>query len=454
MQMITRCPATGQTLASTESHGPEEIDARLAAASSAFPEWRQTSFTERAIVLRRTAGFLRCDVETHARLMVQEMGKPIRQARAEVEKCATVLDFYAEHAREFLAPRPVETDARHSFVRCDPLGAVLAVMPWNFPYWQVFRFAAPALMAGNVGLLKHASNVPGCGLAIERVLSRAGLPYGVFQTLLISGKEAEALIADPRVAAVTLTGSEAAGMAVAGAAGKALKKSVLELGGSDPFIVLEDADLDAAARTAALSRTINSGQSCIAAKRFIVVEAVRRPFETRLKTALEALKVGDPLDDSTDIGPLARADLRDELHDQVRRTVGQGAILELGGHIPTGSGYFYPPTLLTSVEPGMTAAEEETFGPIAPVLGARDEAEAIAVANATRYGLGATVFTANLDRAVDLAAHLEVGSVFVNGLVKSDPRLPFGGIKLSGYGRELGEEGIKEFVNIKSVWVG
>jgi succinate-semialdehyde dehydrogenase/glutarate-semialdehyde dehydrogenase len=381
------------------------------------------------------------------------MGKPICQARAEVQKCAFVLDFYCEHAKELLADKPIETDAHSSFVRCDPLGAVLAVMPWNFPYWQVFRFAAPALMAGNVGLLKHASNVTGCALAIEQLLVQAGLPQGVFQTLLISSSQVDSVIADPRIAAVTLTGSEKAGMAVASAAGRALKKSVLELGGSDPFIVLADADLDAAARTAALSRTINCGQSCIAAKRFIAVDRIHDDFVCRFKAALLCLKMGDPLDEKTAIGPLARDDLREELHDQVERTVREGARLELGGRIPPGPGNFYPPTLLTSVEPHMAAAKEETFGPVAPVLRVNGEAEAIEVANATRFGLGATIFTANRDRAADLACRLEAGTVFFNGMLKSDPRLPFGGVKLSGYGRELGEEGIREFVNIKSVWV-
>jgi succinate-semialdehyde dehydrogenase/glutarate-semialdehyde dehydrogenase len=430
------------------------MEQRLAAAALAFQTWRRSRFFDRAVVLGRAAEFLRHDANNHARLIANEMGKPICQARAEVEKCATVLDFYCEHAQGFLAQKQVETEARRSFVRCDPLGPVLAVMPWNFPYWQVFRFAAPALMAGNVGLLKHSSNVPGCALAIERLLLKAGLPHGVFQTLLISGSQAETLIADPRIAAVTLTGSETAGMAVGSAAGRALKKSVLELGGSDPFIVLGDADLDAAARTAALSRTINSGQSCIAAKRFIAVDSVHDEFVRKLEAALASLKMGDPLEEATDIGPLARADLRQELHDQVERTVAEGARLELGGQIPQGPGNFYPPTLLTRVEPHMAAAREETFGPVAPVLRVKDEAEAIDVANATRFGLGATIFSASGSRAAELASHLDVGTVFVNGMVKSDPRLPFGGVKLSGYGRELGEEGLKEFVNIKSVWMG
>jgi succinate-semialdehyde dehydrogenase/glutarate-semialdehyde dehydrogenase len=381
------------------------------------------------------------------------MGKPIVQGEAEVDKCAWTCDFYADQAATYLAPQPRETDASLSYVRFDPLGLILAVMPWNFPFWQVFRFAAPALMAGNAGLLKHASNVPRCALQIEEVLREAGFPRGLFATALVPSRAVAGLIADPRVAAVTLTGSDLAGSQVAEHAGRELKKTVLELGGSDPFIVLADADVAAAARTAADARLVNSGQSCIAAKRFIAVEAVADAFVARFAEELRTRRMGDPLDRTTQVGPQARTDLRDALHAQVEESVKRGARRVLGGEVPPGPGAFYPPTLLAAVDRGMPAFDEETFGPVAAVIRAKDDADAVRLANDSVFGLGASLWTQNHARAERLAAQIEAGSIFVNGLVKSDPRLPFGGIKRSGYGRELSEYGIREFVNIKTVWI-
>ncbi|HPM77879.1 MAG TPA: NAD-dependent succinate-semialdehyde dehydrogenase [bacterium] len=446
-------PATGELLAQFEEHTPAQVEGTLNAARDAFHAWRETSFAARADVVRRAAALLREQVKAHALLMTREMGKPIGQARAEVEKCAWVCDYYAEHAERFLAPRQIVTDAQYSGVRYDPFGPVLAVMPWNFPFWQVFRFAAPALMAGNVCLLKHASNVPQCALAIERLWREAGLPAGAFATLLIGGARVGALIADRRVAAVTLTGSEAAGRAVGGAAGKALKKTVLELGGNDPFIVLADADLPRAAEIGAAARLLNSGQSCIAAKRFIVLDAVYDKFLALFAERLRARTVGDPQDEATAVGPLARADLREELHAQVEALRTQGAHLAFGGEIPEGKGYYYPITLLTEARMDMPAADAEIFGPVAVVYRAADEDDAVRLANATRFGLGASVWTRDRTRAERLCARLEAGGVFVNGLTKSDPALPFGGVKESGYGRELSAEGIREFVNVKTVWL-
>ncbi len=446
-------PTTGEAVACYEEHGPGEVERRLVAAAEAFGGWRRTSLATRSEKVGRAAGLLRERRAELAQLMTREMGKPIGAAEAEVDKCAWVCEFYAENAEEFLAPEPIETDAGESFVRFDPLGAVLAVMPWNFPFWQVFRFAAPALMAGNVGLLKHASNVPGCALAIEELFRQAGCPDGVFVTLLVPSRIVPRLIADPRVAAVTLTGSEAAGEAVAAEAGRQLKKTVLELGGSDPFIVLADADLGRAVAAAATARTINSGQSCIAAKRFIVEAPVAERFAAELAARMAALAVGDPSDPGTEVGPLARADLVEELHDQVERSVRKGAVLLTGGHRLERPGFFYAPTVLDRVEPGMAAFEEETFGPVAAVVRARDREHAVELANLSAYGLGASIWTGDPAAGRELAAEIESGSVFVNEIVKSDPRLPFGGVKRSGYGRELARYGIREFVNVKTVWV-
>jgi len=453
MSIQTVNPATGEIIETFRETPPSETEQILARAHAAFLDWRTRPFGERAALMREAARALRRRRGEYALTMTREMGKPIVQAEAEIDKCAGTCDYYAEHAEAFLSPQTRPTEAARSYVRFDPLGVVLAVMPWNFPFWQVFRFAAPALMAGNAGLLKHASNVPRAALQIEAVFREAGFPEGLFRTLLVGSGAVARLIDDPRVVAVTLTGSERAGIAVAERAGRNLKKTVLELGGSDPFIVLADADLPAAARTAADARLINSGQSCIAAKRFIVVEAVADRFVERFKTELAGRRVGDPTSRETDVGPQARVDLRDELHRQVEESIKRGAQPLLGGQIPAGKGAFYPPTLLAAVDRGMPAFDEETFGPVAAVVRAKDEADAIRLANESLYGLGAALWTGDRARAERLAAEIEAGAVFVNSLVKSDARLPFGGVKRSGYGRELSEFGIREFVNIKSVWI-
>jgi len=446
-------PATEELIAEYPDHDATEVERRLALATAAFPSWRDFSFAERSELMRRAADLLRENRDRFARLMTAEMGKTLTSAESEVDKCSWVCDFYAEHAERFLAEQAVATDATRSFVVYQPLGPVLAVMPWNFPLWQVFRFLAPGLMAGNVGLLKHASNVPGTALAIEALFHEAGFPDGVMTTLLVPSARTAELIRHPAVMAVTLTGSEKAGREVAAEAGRCLKKTVLELGGSDPFIVLDDADPVEAARQAAKARTINSGQSCIAAKRFIVAEPVADRFEEEFVRQMEELTVGDPMDRATDVGPMAREDLLGDLDDQVKRTVEAGARLATGGHRLPGKGWFYAPTVLLGVEPGMAAFDEETFGPVAAVVRARDTAHAVELANRSHFGLGASLWTADAARGEDIAAAIEAGSVFVNGVVKSDPRLPFGGIKSSGYGRELSEVGIREFVNIKTVWV-
>jgi len=446
-------PATEELIRDYPEPDAAEVFESLAAAERAFVSWRKVPFAERGRLMSAAADLLRERRTEHGRLMSEEMGKPIAAGEGEVDKCAWVCDFYAEHAESFLAGEAVATDASRSSVRYDPLGPVLAIMPWNFPFWQVFRFAAPALMAGNVGLLKHAGNVPGCALAIEETFRDAGFPDGTFSALLVPSARVAELIRHPVVRAVTLTGSEGAGKEVAAEAGRWLKKTVLELGGSDPFIVLADADPAETAREAARARTINSGQSCIAAKRFIVDESIADRFEEELVKRMEELKVGDPLDRTTDVGPMARADLLDDLDDQVRRSVDAGAKLRTGGRRRAGKGWYYPPTVLTDVKPGMAAFDEETFGPVAAVIRARDTDDAIELANRSRFGLGASVWTADSVRAEALASEIEAGSVFVNGIVKSDPRLPFGGIKSSGYGRELSSMGIQEFVNIKTVWV-
>ena len=446
-------PATGEVLETFTAVSGRELDGIIAQSHAAFLEWRTVPFKVRAERMRQAAQILRRRRAEFARTMTLEMGKPITQGEAEVDKCAWACDYYADSAEGFLAVQPRETDAKKSYVRFEPLGIVLAVMPWNFPFWQVFRFAAPALMAGNAGVLKHASNVPRCALQIEEVFREAGFPRGLFSTALIESSAVAGLIDDPRIVAVTLTGSELAGSKVAERAGREIKKTVLELGGSDPFIILEDADLNVAANVAADARLVNSGQSCIAAKRFIVVEAVAEKFIPKFVDELRSRRMGDPLDRATQIGPQARVELRDELHRQVEESIKRGAQRLLGGEIPRGKGAFYPATLLVGVDKGMPAFDEETFGPVAAVIRAKDEADAVRLANDSRFGLGAALWTRDHTRAERLAAQIEAGAVFVNGLVKSDPRLPFGGIKKSGYGRELSEYGIREFVNIKSVWM-
>jgi succinate-semialdehyde dehydrogenase/glutarate-semialdehyde dehydrogenase len=446
-------PATEDVLEAFEPTSPRDLDRMLATAHAAFAEWRATPMASRAVLMHEAARVLRRRQAEFARTMALEMGKPVAQGEAEVEKCAWVCDYYADRAAEFLAPQLRQTDAAKSYVRFDPLGVVLAVMPWNFPFWQVFRFAAPALMAGNAGLLKHASNVPRCALSIEEVFREAGFPRGLFATALVESSTVAGLIDDPRIVAVTLTGSDGAGSKVAERCGRALKKTVLELGGSDPYIVLADADVDAAARVAADARLVNSGQSCIAAKRFIAVESVARVFAERFAEELRSRRMGDPLSRETQVGPQARVDLRDDLHRQVEESLKRGAVRLLGGEIPPGRGAFYPPTLLSAVDKGMPAFDEETFGPVAAVIAAKDESDAVRLANDSPFGLGAAIWTRDRERAERLAAEIEAGAVFVNGLVKSDPRLPFGGVKRSGYGRELSEYGIREFVNIKSVWI-
>ncbi len=447
-------PATGQVLAEYPAMSPAEIKQAIAAADRAFLHWRGTSFAERATLVRALAGLLRERAGVLALAMAQEMGKPITAGRAEIEKCAWGCEYYADHAEEFLADQLVETDAARSYVTHQPLGVVLAIMPWNFPFWQVLRFAAPTLMAGNVAVLKHAGNVTGCALAIEALFREAGFPHGVFTTLLADGAQARAAIRHPKVRAVSLTGSTLAGREVARVAGARLKKTVLELGGSDPYLILEDADLAQAAATCAKARLVNSGQSCIAAKRFIVVAPVREEFERLLVAQMAAARMGDPLDPVTEVGPQARHDLRDALHDQVTRSIAKGARLLLGGQVPEGPGAYYPPTVLTSVAKGMPAWGEELFGPVAAVIPARNERAAIQIANSSVFGLGAAVFTLDRDRGERIAAlELEAGSCFVNTFVRSDPRLPFGGIKESGYGRELGRAGILEFVNQKTVYL-
>jgi succinate-semialdehyde dehydrogenase/glutarate-semialdehyde dehydrogenase len=453
--MITSVnPATGEPLATYPDMTTPELRAALAAADKAFRSWQRVPFAGRAALMRRAAALLREHAEHHARLMAQEMGKPIRGARAEVEKSAWALDHYAEHAAAFLADDVIETDAGRSFVTYRPLGPVLAIMPWNFPYWQIFRVAAPSLMAGNVVLLKHAANVPGCALAIEEVFREAGFPVGAFRTLLIDHAQLRTAIRHKAVRAVTLTGSTVAGRLVARLAAERLKKTVLELGGNDPYLILADADLEQAVEACAISRLINSGQSCIAAKRFVVVDAVREEFERRLVERMRRAVTGSPLSEDTDVGPLARLDLRDTLHQQVDLSVAAGARVLLGGAVPSGAGAFYPPTVLTDVARGMPAYHEELFGPVAAIIPVRNTRAAIKVANDSVYGLGAAVFTRDVEEGTRIAAEeLEAGSCFVNGFVKSDPRLPFGGIKESGYGRELGVQGIREFVNVKTVWV-
>jgi succinate-semialdehyde dehydrogenase/glutarate-semialdehyde dehydrogenase len=446
-------PTTGETLKTFEPLTKAQIEEKLQRASDTFRLYREISFSERAAMMTRAAEILEAEKEDLARIMTLEMGKPIKGAIGEAEKCAWVCRFYAETAHQHLADVQVETDAAKSYVKFQPLGPVLAVMPWNFPFWQVFRFAAPALMAGNVGLLKHASNVPQCALAIEDVFSRAGFPEGTFQTLLVGSGAVEAILKDSRVAAATLTGSEPAGRSVAGIAGSEIKKTVLELGGSDPFIVMPSANLEQAVSTAVKARTINNGQSCIAAKRFIVSQEIYAEFEELFIEEMKALKVGDPLNESTDIGPLATEQILKDLHEQVKTSMAAGAILLTGGKKLEGDGNFYEPTVLANIPKDSPAYSEEIFGPVALLFRVNDIDEAIELANAADFGLGAAAWTNDESERNQFIDNLEASCVFINGMVASDPRLPFGGIKNSGYGRELGEFGIREFVNIKTIWV-
>ncbi|HZU70870.1 MAG TPA: NAD-dependent succinate-semialdehyde dehydrogenase [Ktedonobacteraceae bacterium] len=447
-------PATGEVIETFEPYTEAQINEALDQTRNAFRQWRETSFAERGALFRRIASHLRDHKAELARTATLEMGKPIVESEAEVEKCAWNCEYYAENAEKFLADQHISTNATDSYVSFQPLGVVLALMPWNFPYWQVFRFAAPALMAGNTSVLKHASNVSRCALEIEKMFVESGFPQGVFKTVLVPGAETDKLITDPRIAAVTLTGSDAAGVVVASTSGRVLKKNVLELGGSDAFIVLEDADLDAAAQMAVRARYQNTGQSCIAAKRFIVVDSVADAFEQKFVEAASKLRVGDPLERETQIGPMARGDLRESLEKQVCDSVEMGAKVILGGKPLKGKGYFYAPTILTNVTPQMPMFREETFGPAAAVIRARDTQHAIELANDSQFGLGGNLWTSNIERGRELARHLESGAVFINGMTASDPRLPFGGVKRSGYGRELSSFGIHEFVNIQTVWIG
>jgi len=453
MSFCSMNPATGDVLAEYETWNDDRVEQALAAAAAAQPAWAARSFAERSALMKKAAGLLRERREHYAQLVTLEMGKLTKEALGEVAKCAWACEYYADNAEAFLADEPIESDAGKSFVAYQPIGAVLAVMPWNFPLWQVFRFAAPALMAGNVGLLKHASNVPQCALAIEEVFRDAGFPEGCFQTLMISASQVEGVLRDPRVAAATLTGSEPAGRSVAAVAGSEIKKTVLELGGSDAFVVLEDADLDWAAEQAVASRFLNAGQSCIAAKRFIVVDAVAEAFLAKFKAGVEKLQHGDPSAEGTTLAPMARTDLRDELHEQVTDSLAAGAVAVTGCEPIPGDGAFYRPSIIDRVRPGIRAYEEELFGPVAIVIRARDEDEAVRIANDSRFGLGGSVWTRDSARGERVARRLECGAAFVNSLVKSDPRLPFGGVKASGYGRELSQHGIREFVNAKTIWI-
>jgi succinate-semialdehyde dehydrogenase/glutarate-semialdehyde dehydrogenase len=451
MSVTSVNPATGHLIARYEFHTEREIERRLERSAHAFGAWSTKDFAERANHLRSAAAGLREQLSSLAELIAVEMGKPLAEGKAEVEKCAWVCEHYADNARSFLEPVTIGTDAQMSRVVYRPLGPVLALMPWNFPFWQLFRFAAPTLMAGNVAVLRHASNVTGCALAIEKLFQESGLPL----SLVITNKDqVPRLIDDSRIKAVTLTGSAGAGRAVASAAGRAIKKTVLELGGSDPYLILRDADLELAVERCVTSRLINSGQSCIAAKRFIVEAPLHDRFAEAFVESMRAKRAADPFEPDADIGPLAQAKNRDRLHEQVRRSIEAGAVCALGGEVPVGEGYFYPPTVLTHVKPDMAAFDQEVFGPVAAITAADDAEAAVRLANQTCYGLGAAIFTRDVERAETIAAQrLDAGSCFINDFVRSDPRLPFGGIKQSGYGRELGAFGIKEFVNVKTVYV-
>jgi succinate-semialdehyde dehydrogenase/glutarate-semialdehyde dehydrogenase len=452
MAIATINPATGETVKTFSALSATEVEEKLTRAQTTFEQYRQIPLSQRGEWLKTAADILERDRVAYGKIMTLEMGKPIKSAIAEVEKCALVCRFYSENAPHFLADVPIESDA-NSFIRYQPLGIILAIMPWNFPFWQVFRFAAPTLMAGNVGLLKHASNVPQCALAIQDILREAGFPDGAFQTLLIGSDRVETLINDNRIKAATLTGSEPAGASLAAAAGRQIKKTVLELGGSDPFIVLESADLDTAAATATTARMLNNGQSCIAAKRFILAEPIADAFEQKLVERFKALNVGDPMLENTDIGPLATPDILQDLHQQVQKTVAMGAKLVLGGQPLSAPGNYYPPTILKDIPVDSPGFSEEFFGPVALLFRIKTLDNAIQLANGTCFGLGASAWTQNEAERDRLIEEIEAGAVFINGLVKSDPRLPFGGIKRSGYGRELGRQGLHEFVNIKTIWI-
>ncbi len=446
-------PANGELLASFDTWDDVTLWREVEAVGDANALWSATPLSERCDLMQGAAQQLRQDKAALAAMVTREMGKLLSEAEAEVEKCALGCEFYANHGIQFLQDEVIETDAGKSFACYQPIGTVLAVMPWNFPLWQVFRFAAPALVAGNTGVLKHASNVPQCALAIEEVFKKAGFPANVFRTLMISAKQVQSVVEHPVIKAVTLTGSEPAGRQVASQAGANLKKSVLELGGSDPFVVLDDADLEHTVKNAVISRFMNAGQSCIAAKRFIVVNSIADEFLQQFKTAAEALKTGDPMDTATTLAPLARGDLRDELHQQVTDSIAAGARIVTGCEPVAGPGAFYQPSILADIKPGMRAYEEEFFGPVALVIVAEDESDALRIANDSRFGLGGSVWTRDTQRGEAFARKVQAGSVFVNGFVKSDPRLPFGGIKASGYGRELSHHGMHEFVNVKTVWI-
>ncbi|MEL7833967.1 NAD-dependent succinate-semialdehyde dehydrogenase [Fodinibius sp. Rm-B-1B1-1] len=446
-------PANGELIEEYKQMDDEALHAIVEDAASAQEKWRKNSYYERSLLLQRVAELLEERSSKYAELMAREMGKPLAQGKSEAEKCAWVCNYYAENTKKFLKNEYIKTDASESYITYNPLGTVLAIMPWNFPFWQLFRFAAPALMAGNAVILKHAANVTGCALAIEELMHEAGISDNLFRTVIADNDQTNELIKHPDIAAVTLTGSTRAGKAVASTAGSVLKKTVLELGGSDPYLILEDADVQKSAETCVTSRLINSGQSCIAAKRFIVVEEVYDEFLEIVVDLMTEKRIGDPFESQTDIGPMAREDLRDGLHDQVQQSVKAGAECIIGGYIPDQEGYFYPPTVLTEVAKGMPAYEEELFGPVASIIKAENEQEAIAIANDNKYGLGAAVFSEDLERAQFIAEHeLQAGCCFINDFVKSDPRLPFGGVKQSGYGRELSHLGIREFVNAKTVY--
>ncbi|KAA9345911.1 NAD-dependent succinate-semialdehyde dehydrogenase [Adhaeribacter soli] len=453
MAIQTLNPATGKVEKTFDPHTEAEIETMLAKGEKAFQTWRHSNFTHRSELMRFVQGELAGNTEKYARIITAEMGKPIQQSRGEVRKCALACEYYAANAETFLADELIKTGATRSYIAYEPLGIILAIMPWNFPFWQVFRFAAPAIMAGNVGILKHASNVPQCALAIQEIFTKAGFPEGIFQTVLVESDGVDVLIKDERIKAVTLTGSEGAGAHVASVAGKEIKKTVLELGGSDAFVVLQDADLELAAENAVRSRMINTGQSCIAAKRFIVEEPVAEEFIRKMKEKMANLKSGDPASDEADFGPLARKDLAESLQKQVEKSVAQGAEKVLdGGHAENDSAWFKP-MILKNVKPGMPAYEEEMFGPVAAVMVAKDAEDALRIANDSRFGLGASIWTNDHKKGQELARRMESGAVFINALVASSPEMPFGGIKKSGYGRELSYVGIREFVNQKSIWL-